>query len=45
MDGDAAPPVEIISDEFAPIDVREWLIEPDSEQLALVSRNDSLINE
>ena len=41
----SAPPVEMVADEPAPIDVREWLIEPDSEQLALVSLNDSLINE
>ena len=32
----------MVADELAPIDVREWLIEPDSEQLALVSLNDSL---
>jgi hypothetical protein len=38
----SAPPVEIIADELAPIDVREWLIEPDPEQLALVSLGDSL---
>ncbi|MCY7346655.1 MAG: strawberry notch family protein, partial [Pyrinomonadaceae bacterium] len=37
-----APPVSMVADELAPIDVREWLIEPDSEQLALVSLNDSL---
>jgi hypothetical protein len=40
-----APLVETVADELAPIDVREWLIEPDSEQLALVSLNDSLIIE
>jgi hypothetical protein len=36
-----APPVEIIARELAPIDVREWLIEPDPEQLALVSLSES----
>jgi hypothetical protein len=41
----SAPPVEIIADELAPIAVRDWLIEPDPEQLALVSLNNSLINE
>ena len=41
----SAPPVVMVADELAPIDVREWLIEPDSEQLALVSLNDSLINQ
>jgi hypothetical protein len=37
-----APPVKIIADELAPIRVRDWLIEPDPEQLALVSLDDSL---
>ncbi len=37
-----APPVETVTAELAPIDVREWLIEPDPEQLALVSLSDSL---
>jgi hypothetical protein len=41
----SAPLVELIADEPAPIDVREWLIEPDSEQLALVILHDSLLNE
>ena len=45
VESDDAPPVGSIADELAPVDVREWLIEPDSEQLALVSLNDSLINE
>ena len=40
--GDAALPVEKLAGELAPIDVRQWLIEPDSEQLALVSLNYSL---
>ena len=40
-----APTAAMVADELAPIDVREWLIEPDSEQLALVSLNDSLINQ
>ncbi len=34
-----------IAAELEPIDVREWLIEPDSEQLALVSLNYSLTGE
>ena len=42
VESDDEPPVESIADELAPVDVREWLIEPDSEQLALVSLNDLL---
>ena len=41
----SAPPLEIIADELAPINVRDRLIEPDPEQLALVSLSDSPINE
>lgn len=40
-----APPAAMVMGELAPIDVREWLIEPDSEQLDLVSLNDSLTGE
>ncbi len=40
-----APLVETVADELPPIDVREWLIEPDAEELARVSLIDSLINE
>jgi hypothetical protein len=39
------PAVESVAEEFAPIDVREWLIEPDAEELARVSLNDLLIYE
>ena len=42
VESDDAPPVISIADEIAPIDVREWLIEPDSEQLGLVSLNELL---
>ncbi len=41
----SAPTAAMVADELAPIDVREWLIEPDLAQLALVSLNDSLINQ
>ena len=39
------PPGEMTANKLAPIDAREWLIEPDSDQLALVSLNDSLPGE
>lgn len=45
VNGDAVPPVEKIADELAPIDVRGWLIEPDSEQFAFVSLSDSLTSD
>lgn len=41
----AAPQVEVTADECAPIDVREWVIEPEKEELARVSLTDLLIND
>ena len=38
----SAPTVEMVAGDLAPIDVRERLIEPDSEQLGFVSLGDSL---
>ncbi len=40
-----AIPVETVANELPPIDVREWLIEPETEELALVSLTDLLIND
>ncbi|HLM59456.1 MAG TPA: hypothetical protein VK308_01510, partial [Pyrinomonadaceae bacterium] len=39
------PSVEIVAEELAPVDVREWLVEPDALELASVSLSDLLINE
>ena len=36
---------QTVAEELAPIDVRQWLIEPDEEELARVSFNDLLIND
>lgn len=38
-----AAPVQTVNAELAPIDVREWIIEPDAEELARISFQDSLI--
>jgi len=38
-------PVQTTRAELAPIDVREWLIEPEAEELARISFWDSLISE
>lgn len=37
--------VQSVAEELAPVDVREWVIEPDAEELARVSLNDLLIND
>lgn len=37
--------VETVADELPPIDVREWVIEPDAEELARISLSDLLINQ
>lgn len=37
--------IQPVEEEPAPIDVREWLIEPDTQELALVSLSDLLIND
>ncbi len=37
--------IQPVAEEPAPIDVREWLIEPDTQELALVSLSDLLIND
>jgi len=38
-------PVQAAGLELPPIDVREWLIEPEKEELARISLSDSLIND
>ena len=40
---DAATPVQKIDEKIAPIDVRQWIIEPERQELARISFGDSLI--